>query len=169
MQSDVPSILCDQRLRRHHERMMELDDTDWQILALLQEDARLGYREIGRRVALTAPAVANRVRRFEVGGVIQGYTARIDPAALGYTVEGFIHVSSTGRRQSYDIAARAAEEPRVLEDHRVAGQTDHVLRVVAKNLGDLEPFIDMVNEDGRPMTSLIFSSPKRWSPIPRLV
>lgn len=147
--------------------MIQLDDIDWQILAVLQEDARVGYRELGRQVLLTPPAVANRVRRLEESGVIVGYSARVDPAAIGYSVEGFVHISSSGRRQSQAIAAQAAAEPRVLEDHRVAGQSDHILRVVAENLAALEPFIDTLNDNGQHMTSLVFSSPKRWSPVPR--
>ena len=147
--------------------MVQLDDIDWQIIAALQEDARTGYRELGRQVVLTAPAVANRVRRLEEAGVILGYSARIDPAAVGYGVEGFIHIASGGRRQSHAIAAQAKAEPRVLEDHRVAGQSDHIIRVVAESLSALEPFIEALNDDGRPMTSLVFSSPKRWSPVPR--
>jgi Lrp/AsnC family leucine-responsive transcriptional regulator len=147
--------------------MIQLDDVDWMILTALQEDARIGYRELGRQVALTPPAVANRVRRLEDAGVILGYSARVDPSAVGFGVEGFIHIASGGRKQSYAIAAQAAAEPRVLEDHRVAGQSDHILRVVAESLSDLEPFIDSLNDDGRPMTSLVFSSPKRWSPVPR--
>ncbi|MEV0890748.1 Lrp/AsnC family transcriptional regulator [Promicromonospora sp. MEB111] len=147
--------------------MIELDDIDWQILTALQQDARIGYRELGRQVGLTPPAVANRVRRLEGSGVILGYSARVDPASVGYGVEGFVHIASAGRKQSYTIAAQATAEPRVLEDHRVAGQSDHILRVVAESLSDLEPFIDRLNDNGRPMTSLVFSSPKRWSPVPR--
>lgn len=145
--------------------MAHLDDMDWQLLELLQQDARLGYRELARRVGLTPPAVATRVKRLESTGVITGYSARVDPAAVGYGVEAFIHVASTGRRQSYTIAAHATADPRVLEDHRVAGQDDHVIRVVADSISALEPFIDALNENGRPTTSFIFSSPKRWAPI----
>lgn len=147
--------------------MVQLDDIDWQLLLALQEDARLGYRELGRQVHLTPPAVANRVRRLEESGVILGYSARVDPVAVGYGIEGFIHIASGGRRESYAIAAQAAAEPRVLEDHRVAGQSDHILRVVAESVTALEPFIDDLNDNGRPMTSVVFSSPKRWSPVPR--
>lgn len=145
--------------------MLQLDELDWELLGLLQEDARLGYRELGRRVGLSAPSIASRVRRLEKNGVITGYSARVDPLAAGYAVEAFIHIASTGRNQSHGIAAQAISDPSVLEDHRVAGQDDHVLRVVAENIRDLEPFIDSLNAKGRPATSFIFSSPKRWAPI----
>lgn len=147
--------------------MAALDEIDWLVIELLQEDARMGFRELGRRVGLSPPAVAARVRRLESSGVISGYSARIDPSKVGYPIEAFIHVTSTGRRQSYAIADEAAAEHRVLEDHRVAGQSDHVIRVVAESLSALEPFIDTINESGRPTTSVVFSSPKRWSPIRR--
>ncbi|WGP06207.1 Lrp/AsnC family transcriptional regulator [Bacillus subtilis] len=147
--------------------MADLDEIDWHLLELLQTDARTGFRELGRQVGLTPPAVASRVRRLESAGVIVGYSARVDPAMVGYPVEAFIHVASTGRRQSYAIANEASHEHRVLEDHRVAGQSDHVIRMVAESLSALEPFIDTINESGRPTTSLVFSSPKRWAPIRR--
>lgn len=145
--------------------MVSLDDVDWQLLILLQEDARRGFRELGREVGLTPPAVANRVRRMERTGVIIGYSARINPLAAGYAVEAFIQVVSTGRRASHAVDIQAAADPCVLEDHRVAGQDDHVLRAVASSIGALEPFIDALNEHGRPTTSFIFSSPKRWAPL----
>lgn len=145
--------------------MVSLDDVDWEILRLLQNDARLGYRELGRHVGLTAPAVASRVRRLERHGVITGYSARVDPLAAGYAVEAFIHIESTGKRQSYGIATQAIADPYVLEDHRVAGQDDHILRVVAETIRDLEPFIVSLNDKGRSATSFIFSSPKRWAPV----
>ena len=145
--------------------MVTLDDLDWELLRLLQEDARLGYRELGRHVGLTAPAVASRVRRLERHGVITGYSARVDPLAAGYAVEAFIHIESTGKLQSYGIATQAIADPYVLEDHRVAGQDDHILRVVAETIRDLEPFIDSLHDKGSSATSFIFSSPKRWAPV----
>ncbi|MFH5879404.1 Lrp/AsnC family transcriptional regulator [Arthrobacter sp. NA-172] len=145
--------------------MVTLDDLDWELLRLLQEDARLGYRELARHVGLSAPAVASRVRRLERHGVITGYSARVDPLAAGYAVEAFIHIESSGKRQSYGVAAQAIADPYVLEDHRVAGQDDHILRVVAETVRDLEPFIDSLHDKGSSATSFIFSSPKRWAPV----
>ncbi len=147
--------------------MVTLDNVDWELLRLLQDDARLGYRELARHVGLTAPAVASRVRRLERHGVITGYSARVDTTAAGYAVEAFIHVASTGKLQSYGIATQAIANPYVLEDHRVAGQDDHILRVVAETIRDLEPFIDSLHDKGSSATSFIFSSPKRWAPIVR--
>lgn len=146
--------------------MSELDTIDRQLLALLQADARLGYRELGRTVGMSPPAVAARVRRMERDGVITGYGARVDPIAAGHEVHAFVVVTTAGRRQSLELARMAQARPTVLEDHRVTGTEDHVLRVVAPRIRDLEPLIDDLNGLGKPATSIVLSSPKPWSPVP---
>lgn len=146
--------------------MHRLDATDQQLLALLQEDARLGYRELGRRIGMSPPAVAGRVRRLESLGVITGYSARVDPAAAGFGVHAFVVVTTAGRRQSLELGRLARDRATVLEDHRVTGTEDHVLRVVAPRIGDLEPLVDDLNGFGKPATSVVLSSPKPWAPVP---
>lgn len=146
--------------------MTQLDAVDRHLLALLQDDARLGYRELGRTVGMSPPAVAARVRRLEHNGVITGYSARVDPIAAGHEVHAFVVVTTAGRRQSLDLARLATERPAVLEDHRVTGTEDHVLRVVAPRIRDLEPLVDDLNGLGKPATSIILSSPTPWAPVP---
>ncbi|MFD8378432.1 Lrp/AsnC family transcriptional regulator [Streptomyces sp. NPDC059679] len=146
--------------------MATLDPTDWHLLALLQNDARLGYRELARRVGLSPPAVAARVRRLESLQVITGYGARIDPVKAGWPVQAFIVLSTNGVRQSHQTAHIAQAAPHVLEDHRVTGADDHILRVVARDIGALEPLIDQLNELGKPATCFVLSSPKAWAPVP---
>ena len=69
-----------------------LDNTDWQILRELQQNARLSYNALGRRVNLSAPAAAERVRKLEEKGVIVGYSAQIDPAKVGLPLLAFIQL-----------------------------------------------------------------------------
>jgi Lrp/AsnC family leucine-responsive transcriptional regulator len=73
-----------------------MDAVDWRILAELQDDARLSQNEISRRVSLSAPAVAERIRRLVDQGVIDGYAARINPAALGRAVQAFVQLDCYG-------------------------------------------------------------------------
>lgn len=146
--------------------MSQIDATDHRLLALLQDDARLGYRELGRRIGMSPPAVAARVRRLENIGVITGYSARVDPLAAGHGVRAFVVVTTAGRRQSIELARLARNRSDVLEDHRVTGSEDHVLRVVAPRVGDLEPLLDELNGLGKPATSVVLSSPKPWAPVP---
>lgn len=145
----------------------QLDDVDHHLLSILQADARLGFRELGRRIGMSPPAVASRVRRLEHIGVITGYSARVDPTGAGFAVEAFVVVTTGGRRQSLELARMAQAEPTILADHRVTGSEDHILRVVAAQIGDLEPLIDDLNGLGKPATSIILSSPKPWAPLPR--
>ncbi len=147
--------------------MIDLDELDWNLLALLQRDARWGYRELARQSGLSPATVANRVRRMENAGVIAGYHARLDPRAAGYSVTAFIVVDTNGRRESFRVAELAAQRPAVLEDHRVTGSEDHVLKVAVADLGDLEPLIDELNEFGRSATTIVLSSPKPWGPLQR--
>src|SRR5690348_7310633 len=74
----------------------ELDGKDWQLLEALQRDARLGYAELGRKVRLSAPAVAERVKRLEEAGVITGYRATINPKRLGYGISAMVRLRCDG-------------------------------------------------------------------------
>lgn len=160
------SVNCPRR-SRYGERMNSLDNLDWELLGVLQHDARLGFRELARRTGLSPATVASRVRRMENTGVIAGYHARVDPRAAGYGVTAFIVVDTNDRRESLRVAELAARTSSVLEDHRVTGSYDHVLKVAVEDLGDLEPVIDELNEFGRPATTIVLSSPKPWSRLER--
>jgi Lrp/AsnC family leucine-responsive transcriptional regulator len=146
--------------------MVDLDDTDKHLLVLLQQDARLGFRELSRKVGMSPPAVASRVRRLEDTGVITGYSARVDPAKAGFDVQAFVMVTTAGRRQSYDLGRLSQSQPTVIEDHRITGSDDHLIKLIAPRLGDLEPVIDEFNSFGTSTTSIMLSSPKPWSPVP---
>ncbi|MGV9867134.1 Lrp/AsnC family transcriptional regulator [Rhodococcus koreensis] len=147
--------------------MADLDATDWKILAVLQEDARVGYRELARRIGMSPAATGARVRRLERRGVITGYSARVDPTRAGYPITAYVVVNTSGRRQSLRVSDLSIRTPTVLEDHRVTGTDDHVLRVIVASLPDLEPLIDELNELGKPATTLVLSSPKSWAPVPK--
>ena len=146
--------------------MADLDGTDRHILVLLQQDARLGFRELGRIVGMSPPAVAARVRRLEDLGVITGYHARIDPSKAGFDVQAFVLVTTAGRRQSLDLGRLVQNQPTVLEDHRITGTEDHLIKLIAPRLADLEPLMDEINSLGKTATSIVLSSPKPWSPVP---
>lgn len=117
------------------------DTKDWQILEALQRDARLGYAELGRKVRLSAPAVAERVKRLEEAGVIAGYRAVIEPKRLGYAIEAMVRLRCDG-----GICARigtvVADIPEVLDCRRLAGEDSALLRVVAMSVGHLETVLD---------------------------
>lgn len=120
-----------------------LDAKDWQLIELLQEDARTGYAELGRQVGLSAPATAERVKRLEDAGVIRGYRAQIDPRRLGYAIEAVIRLRCDGGACSR-IGQLLADIPEVLDCRRLAGEDSASLRVVAMSVSHLQAVLDRI-------------------------
>jgi Lrp/AsnC family leucine-responsive transcriptional regulator len=135
-----------------------LDATGWQILCALQEDARLSYSELGRRVGLSLPAVAERVRRLEDAGIITGYRAQVDTARLGYPIMAFIRMSLTSDRDP-QVSAIVRDMPEILECHRITGSDCFVMRAVVSSVSHLETLIDRLSVYGELVTSIVLSSP----------
>jgi Lrp/AsnC family leucine-responsive transcriptional regulator len=132
-----------------------LDAIGWRILEELQRDARLTYSELGARVGLSPPAVAERMRRLEEAGVITGYRAMVDPAKLGLPITAFIRCSSPGPQ----VGVIARQTPEVLECHRITGGDAFILKVVVASVARLEAIIDQLLPFGQPTTSIVLSSP----------
>jgi Lrp/AsnC family leucine-responsive transcriptional regulator len=141
-----------------------MDAVDWRILAELQADARLSQNEISRRVSLSAPAVAERVRRLVDRGVIDGYSARINPAALGRAVQAFVQLDCYGARCILKDPA-VLEWSEILELHRVTGDACCVLRVAVADMAQFQELIDRLASYGKPTSSLLLASPMPWKAV----
>jgi Lrp/AsnC family transcriptional regulator, leucine-responsive regulatory protein len=119
---------------------MVVDQLNLRILRELQRDCRLSVAELGERVGLSASACHRRVKQLEDAGIITGYAARLDPRALGYTLEFFVEVSlksqSDKALDGFERAVRSS--PEILECHLMAGGTDYLLRIVASDSTDFE-------------------------------
>jgi len=135
-----------------------LDPTGWQILRLLQEDARLSYNELGRRVALTPPAVAERVRRMEDAGIIAGYHAEVRADKIGLPLAAIIRINAAGGRCDH-IAGLSATMPEVLECHRITGSDSYIMKVAVQDVARLETLLDRLTPYGDLTTSIVLSSP----------
>jgi DNA-binding Lrp family transcriptional regulator len=121
-----------------------VDQTDERIVALLREDARRSFQDIGGHVHLSAPAVKRRVDRLEASGVIRGYTTVVDPAASGWHTEAFVYLYCDGRMPAESIKAAVEGEPQVASAHTVAGEYSAVLHVLAKDTTDLEAALERI-------------------------
>ena len=110
-----------------------LDDTDLQILDLLQANARETQVEIARAVGLAPSAVLERVRKLEARGVLKGYSATVDPKALGLGLLAFVAVRSDEAGSENRIASALAELPEVLEAHHVAGDDCYLIKIRARD------------------------------------
>ncbi|MCZ7650572.1 MAG: Lrp/AsnC family transcriptional regulator [Thermoanaerobaculia bacterium] len=135
-----------------------LDATGWRLLQELQEDARLSFAELGRRVGLSTPAVAERVRNLEAAGLVRGYRAEIDLAKLGLPILAFVRMSVVGDVLGR-ITAVAQELPEVLECHRGTGDDSFVMKVAVASVEHLEHLIDRLTPFGTTSTSIVLSSP----------
>ena len=135
-----------------------IDDLDRRILEQLQAEGRVSLAELGRRVNLSPPAVAERVQRLERDGVITGYHARVSPRAIGYPVSAVVRVAPTSGSLER-IREIARESPEVVECHRITGEDCFFLKVYLRSLDELEPVLDRFTPYGRTTTSLIHSSP----------
>jgi len=135
----------------------ELDKTGWHILQELQENGRISFAELGRRVGLTLPAVAERVRKMEDSGIITGFRAEIDPARIGLPIAAFIRISVVG-----DVFARIArvvrDMPEVIECHRGTGADSFTLKVAVESVQHLERVIDTLTPFGTTSTSIVLST-----------
>jgi Lrp/AsnC family transcriptional regulator, leucine-responsive regulatory protein len=136
----------------------ENDGTNRRILEELQEDGRLSLAELGRRVGLSPPAVAERVQRLERDGVIVGYHARVDPRAVGYSLMSVIRVRPAPR-QIAKVAELARDTPEIVECHRITGEDCFFMKATVRDVEHLEQLIDQFVVYGQTTTSIVQSSP----------
>ena len=134
-----------------------LDATGRKLLSVLQENARLSYAELGRRIGLSPAATAERLKRLEDAGVITGYRVEIDREALGLPILAIIRMSCDGARYRPFLKAVKGFQ-NVVECHHVAGGDAFILKVVAHSVEELEGLVEKLLEHGVPTTSVVFSS-----------
>ena len=135
-----------------------IDDIDRKILVELQQDARVSYAELGRRVGLTTPAVIERVRKLEDAKVITGYRAEIDPAKVGLPITAFVRMSIAGVDYSHIIEV-AEQSNEVLECHRGTGGDSFIMKVAVSSVEHLQQIIDKLTPYGITTTAIVLSSP----------
>ena len=136
-----------------------MDKTGWEILSALQINARIPFSELGRQVGLSAPAVAERVRRMEDAGILTGYRASIDPSKLGYVLEVFIRAEISGN--NHDPAIRfISQSPNVLEFWNLTGHDGYLIRAVFRSVQELDELLNKnLGAFGTTTTALVLSKP----------
>lgn len=115
-----------------------MDAIDLRILEILQRDARVTQQDIARRVKLSQPSVADRIRKLEARGVILGYFAKVDPAQLGKDITAFIGVGISHPKYFEQFGKKVMAIPDVLECHRVAGNESYLLKIRTENTKSLD-------------------------------
>ena len=118
-----------------------MDEVDTEIVDLLQADARLTQAQIAKKVGLSQPSVADRIRKLEEQQVVTGYTAKVDPRKLGKDITAFVGVSIEHPKYFEAFARKVKSLEEVLECHRVAGQDSYLLKVRTENTGTLDQLL----------------------------
>jgi Lrp/AsnC family leucine-responsive transcriptional regulator len=135
-----------------------LDPTNRLLLAELQADGRMSLAELGRRIGLSSPAVAERLRRLQDEGVITGFRAEVDPRRLGLSL-GVILRIRPAPRQLAAVADLARDTPEVVECHRVTGDDCYVMTAYVRDVVHLEELIDAFAAYGQTTSAIMQSSP----------
>lgn len=135
-----------------------IDETDLKLLEELQADARVSLAELGRRVGLSSPSVADRLRRLEDNGVILGYRTELNPRALGYALGAVIRIRPHAR-QIPKVAKIAADTPEVVECQRITGDDCFFMKLYVRDVEHLEEVLDRFTPFGQTTTSVVQSAP----------
>jgi Lrp/AsnC family transcriptional regulator, leucine-responsive regulatory protein len=135
-----------------------MDGVNRRLLAELQDNARLTLAELGRRVDLSPPAVAERLQRLEDEGVIAGYRTAVDPRALGFGLTAVVRIRPAPR-ELRKVADLAQKTPEVVECHRITGEDCFIFKLHLRDVEHLEEVIDRFVPYGQTTTSIVQSSP----------
>lgn len=142
--------------------MERFDSIDRQILAILRERGRASHAMIAKRVGLSAPAVGERIRKLEQGGVIRGYRADLDPERLGLAICAFVAISPQPRKPAGALVEHLLELREIEELHAVAGTYSYVAKVRVRNPEALDRFLDrlfMMEGVERTETTMVLRTP----------
>jgi Lrp/AsnC family leucine-responsive transcriptional regulator len=134
-----------------------LDQTDWKILRELQEDARISYNELGKRVGLSAPAAAERVRKMEDANIITSYGAQVNPTKIGLPLLAFIQLRCSPDKCLFKTSS-AEKFPEILEMYKLSGNYCALLKVALSSMEHLEAFHERLDAHGEQTTSIVTSN-----------
>jgi Lrp/AsnC family transcriptional regulator, leucine-responsive regulatory protein len=135
-----------------------LDKIGVKILHELQKNARISFSEIGRRIGLSSPAVAERVKKMEEAGIICGYHAKVDHEKIGCPIAAFIFLTTqSGKYKKVFKLAESSSE--IFECHCISGNESFILKAVSSSVSQLDDLIAKLEEFGETKTSIVLSSP----------
>jgi Lrp/AsnC family leucine-responsive transcriptional regulator len=134
-----------------------MDNTDILILKILQKNARISMKDLGKKVNLTSPAVTERVRKLEDKKIIEGYKAIISPKKLGLIVETYTSVALHPSKIN-TFKTLVKQEPAIIECHRITGNDSMTIRILAEDTSELEILLEKIQKLGTTKSSIILST-----------
>jgi Lrp/AsnC family leucine-responsive transcriptional regulator len=142
-----------------------LDTVDLTLLRCVQESGRMTLVDLARKVGMSSPSTAERLRRLEESGVIARYAAIVEPEKLGYTLQAFIRLAPTDPRTASDAMHVIFDRPEVREAHHVVGNDCWVFKVAVRDTRHLEQLLLVMATIGTTTTSIVLSSPVHDRPL----
>ena len=143
---------------------MKIDELNWKILSSLQTNSRESFSSIGRKIGLTSPAVAERVKKMEDTGILEGYIAKVSHNKLGYQLKAIITLKAfMGKLKPFLEKVKNLDE--VVNCYRITGNENIIMEVVLQDQFHLEKFIDMLIQYGETRTNIILSDVISDSPV----
>lgn len=137
---------------------INLDEIDWQILTILQVEARISFKELGQRISLTGTAIAERVRKLEDEGVIEGYSIKLNREKIGLPVTAFFKLRAN-IEHCQRLRELAISFPEIIEAHRVVGSEYYILKAVLPSMQHLEALMEKFLQLGAVEVSIVLSTP----------
>jgi Lrp/AsnC family leucine-responsive transcriptional regulator len=144
------------------------DATDVRLLDMLQRDGRRPYADMGTEIGISGPSVHERVKKLEARAVIRGYTAVVDPAAVGLGVLAFTWLTQAPGTAATDLTTAFADIPELEECHHIAGEADYLLKIRARDTQHLEAVIKRLQTTAHVFsteTDVVFSSAFERRPL----
>ena len=146
-----------------------ISEMDARILEVLQSDGRKPYAEVGSAVGISGPSAHERIKKLEARGVITGYEARVDPAAVGLGILAFAWITQAPGTTQTDLTGDFATIPEIEECHHIAGEADYLLKIRARDTRDLERVVHRIQSTRHVFTTetdVVFSSAFERRPLP---
>lgn len=137
-----------------------MDDLDRRIIDILTDDARISLKELASRVQLSAPSVADRLRRLEDRGIVRAFTVDIDPRALGYMLQAIVRIRPLPG-QLHVVEQLIQDIPAFSECDKVTGDDCFIARLHLRSIDELDPILERIIEKAETNTSIVKAQPIR--------
>ncbi|WP_331375030.1 Lrp/AsnC family transcriptional regulator [Sinorhizobium chiapasense] len=143
-----------------------LDDVDCRILEILAANARVSLKELAQEAGLSSPSAADRLRKLEERGVINGFTVSVNPARLGYPLQAVVRVRPMPG-MLHIVEKLIQETPEIVECDKITGDDCFIAKMLVRDMGELDTILDRIAEKAQTNTSIVKSTPvkRRLPPL----
>ncbi|KGT39809.1 Lrp/AsnC family transcriptional regulator [Heyndrickxia coagulans] len=146
-----------------------MDQLDIRLLEMLQKDGRMTLSDLSKKLSLSRPSISERLKRLQEKGIIEGFSARVSPKAVGREVVAYMQVSEIKMSTYTEFEKWIVQVPEIVECHRLTGAVSYLLKAAVTSMDHLSKLIDRLTPYGNINTSIVLSSPVAFrcmTPVP---